>query len=123
MVKLIFTLRRKQGMSRDEFQRYWREEHAPLVLRHAETLRISRYVQTHSRDTDMDEALSAVRGTPLRTYDGVAELWWESLDELLAASSSEDGQRASMELLEDEQRFIEMKSSPLWLGEEHVVIG
>ncbi len=64
-----------------------------------------------------------LRGTPLRTYDGVAELWWESLDELLAASSSEDGQRASMELLEDEQRFIEMKSSPLWLGEEHVVIG
>lgn len=123
MLKLVFTLRRREDMTREEFQRYWREEHAPLVAKHAETLRIKRYVQVHSRDTDLDEAVSAQRGTPLRHFDGVAELWWESMDDLMAAYASEEGQAASQELLEDERRFIDLPSSPLWLGEENVVVG
>jgi hypothetical protein len=45
MIKLVFTLRRRDGMTREDFHRYWREEHAPLVQRHAEILHIRRYVQ------------------------------------------------------------------------------
>jgi uncharacterized protein (TIGR02118 family) len=117
MIKLVFTLRRREGRSREEFQRYWREQHAPLVKRHAETLRIKRYVQTHARETDFDEAVSASRGSEARFYDGVAELWWDSLEDLAAAYSSEAGQAAGAELLEDEQRFIDVSRSPLWFGE------
>lgn len=122
MIKLVFTVRRREGMTREAFQRYWREEHAPLVRRHAKTLRISRYVQTHARDTDLDAALSGSRGSEPRFYDGVAELWWESIDDLIAASTSEDGRLAGEALLEDEQRFIDLPNSPVWLGEENVVI-
>jgi EthD domain-containing protein len=81
LIKLVFTLRRREGMTREEFQRYWREQHAPLVQRHASTLGIRRYVQTHSRDTDVDGVLA------------------------------------------DERRFIDLPRSPLWLGEENVVVG
>ena len=42
MIKLVFCLRRLPHLSREEFQRYWREQHAPLVARHAETLRLAR---------------------------------------------------------------------------------
>jgi uncharacterized protein (TIGR02118 family) len=121
MIKLVFNLRRREGMTREEFQRYWREQHAPLVKRHAEALHIRRYVQVHARDTALDEALAGARGSEPRYYDGVAELWWESLEELVAAFSSDAGQAAGRELLEDEQRFIDLPSSPLWLGEENVV--
>ena len=31
MIKLVFCLRRQPHLSREEFQRYWRECHAPLV--------------------------------------------------------------------------------------------
>ena len=55
--------------------------------------------------------------------DGVAELWWDSLEDLVAGYSSEMGQAASAELLEDERRFIDLPRSPLWLGEENVVVG
>jgi uncharacterized protein (TIGR02118 family) len=109
-------------MTRDEFQRYWRNEHAQLVERHAEVLRIRRYVQTHARDTDVDEAISGARESEPRQYDGVAELWWESIEDLLAANSSEEGQIAAAALLEDERRFIDLPNSPIWLGEENVVI-
>lgn len=122
MIKLVFTLRRRDDMSREEFQRYWRERHAPLVQRHAETLRIRRYVQTHARKTPLDEALSATRGSEPGAYDGVAELWWDSIEDLLEAFASEAGQAAGRDLLEDEQRFIDLARSPLWLGEEHVVV-
>ena len=123
MIKLVFTLRRREDMTREEFQRYWREQHAPLVERHADTLRIRRYVQTHARDTDLDAALAGSRGVEPSFYDGVAELWWDSLEDLVAGYSSEMGQAAGAELLEDERRFIDLPRSPLWLGEESVVVG
>ena len=123
MIKLVFTLRRREGMTREEFQRYWREEHAPLIQRHAGTLHIRRYVQVHLRETALDEAISAPRGCQPRFYDGIAELWWDSLEDLTAALTTDAGQAAAAELLEDEQRFIDLPNSPLWLGEENVVIG
>jgi uncharacterized protein (TIGR02118 family) len=123
MIKLVFTLRRREGMTREEFQRYWREQHAPLVERHAEVLRIRRYVQTHARDTAIDGGISEPRGSEPGHYDGVAELWWDSMDDLLAAYATEAGQAAGAELLADEQRFIDLPRSPIWLGEEHAVIG
>jgi uncharacterized protein (TIGR02118 family) len=122
MIKLVFTLRRRDGMTREEFQRYWREEHAALVQRHAETLRIRRYVQTHARETPLDEPIATSREGEPGVYDGVAEVWWDSIEDLVAASSSEAGQAANAELLEDERRFIDLPRSPLWLGEENVVV-
>jgi uncharacterized protein (TIGR02118 family) len=122
MIKLVFMLRRREGMTREEFQSYWREQHAPLVRRHSDALHIRRYVQVHARNTQLDEALAAPRGSEPRFYDGVAELWWDSLDELVEAFSSDAGQAAGQELLKDEQRFIDLTRSPLWLGEENVVI-
>jgi uncharacterized protein (TIGR02118 family) len=123
VIKLVFTIRRRPGMTRDEFQRYWREEHARLVERHAEVLRIRRYVQTHARATDADDAIAGARGSETGQYDVAAELWWDSVEDLLAASSSEQGQIAAAALLEDERRFIDLPNSPIWLGEENVVIG
>lgn len=122
MIKLLFALRRREGMTREEFQRYWREQHAPLVKRHAETLQIRRYVQVHSLETDLDEAIAAPRGSQPHFYDGVAEISWDSFEQLAAAFSSEAGQAAAGELLEDERRFIDLRSSPIWLGDDHVVI-
>ena len=121
MVKLVFCVRRRPELSREECQRYWRENHAPLVRRHAEVLRIRRYVQTHTLDTPANEMLQLSRGGP-EGYDGVAELWWDSLDDLVAASTTPEGIAAGVELLEDERTFIDLANSPLWLAEEHEIV-
>jgi uncharacterized protein (TIGR02118 family) len=123
MIKVVFMIRRREGMTRGDFQRYWREDHAQLVSRHAELLRIRRYVQTHARDTDLDDALAGSRGSEARQYDGVAELWWDSIDDLMQAATSEEGQTAQRALLDDERRFIDLANSPIWLGEEITVVG
>ena len=75
MIKLSFCLHRLPGLSREEFQKYWFEKHAPLVKKHSSVLRIRRYVQTHAVTTPMNDAIRASREAP-EMYDGVAELWW-----------------------------------------------
>jgi uncharacterized protein (TIGR02118 family) len=122
VIKLVFSLRRRAEMTREEFQAYWRDQHASLVSRHAETLRIRRYVQTHARSSEVAAAQSAARASEPDVYDGEAELWWDSLEDVIAAVSTPEGQLAAAELLEDERRFIDLERSPLWIGEEHVVI-
>jgi hypothetical protein len=86
-------------------------------------LRIRRYVQTHARTSQVGAVQSAARGSELDVYDGQAELWWDSLDDLGAAVSTPAGQQAALQLLEDERRFIDVERSPLWIGEEHLVVG
>jgi uncharacterized protein (TIGR02118 family) len=121
MVKLVFCCRRLPRLSRAEFQRYWRETHGPLVRRHATVLRIRRYVQSHTLDHPVNAALAESRGAP-DEFDGIAELWWDGLDDLAAATASPDGRAASRELYEDERRFIDHARSPLWVCEERPVV-
>ncbi|OAI43572.1 ethyl tert-butyl ether degradation protein EthD [bacterium SCGC AG-212-C10] len=119
MIKLTFCLKRNPDMTREEFQKYWRENHAPLVASVAETLRIRRYVQTHSLPSDVNVGLQRSRGGP-EEYDGVAELWWDSLADI---NRDEPAARAAGRmLLEDERKFIDLANSPLWLSEEYEVV-
>jgi len=121
MVKLVFCLRRHPDLSREEFHRYWREEHAPLVQSHAETLGIRRYVQAHSIDDAISALVAGPRNSP-EPYDGVAELWFDSLDAIAATGATEEGRHAGAALLADERTFIDLGRSPLFLAQEHTVI-
>jgi len=118
MIRLVFLLRRKSGMSLEDFQGYWRNEHAPLVAGHRGRLNVLRYVQVHALEDPMNEAMAAARGGMEQPYDGVAELWWRSREDMVAALATPEGRAAGQELLEDERRFIDLSRSPLWLGEE-----
>jgi uncharacterized protein (TIGR02118 family) len=122
MIKLVFCLRRLPTLSVTEFQRYWLEQHAELVRRHAATLRIRRYTQSH---TVPDPRLSPVidsRGGQVAAFDGVAELWWDSAEDLVEAISTTEGQAAGRALLEDERTFIDLPNSPLFFTNEHVIV-
>ena len=63
-----------------------------------------------------------MRGAP-EPYDGVAELWWESEEAFRASGRTPEGREAGRLLLEDEAKFIDLASSPLWLNHEQVIYG
>ena len=121
MVKLVFCLRRRADLPVEEFHRYWRDEHGPLVARHAATLGIRRYVQLHTVDGAVNRALAGTRGTP-DAFDGVAELWFDDTEALVAAAASDEGRAAATVLADDEKHFIDHHRSPLFVAEEHTVI-
>ena len=121
MVKLVFCLRKQPHLSLVEFQRYWLETHGPLVRKHAPALKIRRYVQVHTLDSPANEAMRRSRdaGEP---FDGVAELWWDSSEDLASATATPEGQAAGRELLEDERKFIDLRRSALWIAQEHEIV-
>jgi uncharacterized protein (TIGR02118 family) len=118
MIKLTFCLVRLPHLSRDEFQRYWFNNHAPLVASVKDTLRIRRYVQLHSLPAEVSENLREARQGP-EGFDGVAQLWWDSFEDMARADSA--AAEAGRLLLEDERKFIDLPKSPLWWGEEKVI--
>ena len=119
MIRLVFLLRRRAGLSLTEFQDRWRLDHGPLVASHQTRLGVLRYTQSHRLDDPVNDALARARGGMEEPYDGVAELWWESEGALAAASGSEEGRRAGAELLADEAEFIDLAASPLWIAHEY----
>lgn len=121
MIKLVFVIRRREDTTPEEFHRYWLQEHGPLARGLLGPLGARRYVQTHTVEADINAALAAARGTG-EPYDGVAEIWWDSLDALLAATGSEEGRRANQTLTDDEAKFIDLERSSLFIAEEHPLI-
>jgi len=126
MIRITFCLTKRDEMSLEEFQDYWLNKHAPLVKSVAGHLRIKKYVQLHTREWAENDGARASRAGSLEAapaiYDGVAELWWESLEDLRAATATEKGRQAGILLLQDEAKFIDFSRSPLWYGEEHQII-
>ena len=120
MIKLTFALVRRPELTREAFQTYWFENHAPLVASVREVLRIRRYVQLHSAAPEVSADIRRSRGGP-EQFDGVAQLWWDSFEDLTANADNPEAAKAGRLLLEDERKFIDLEKSPLWWGEEKVI--
>jgi hypothetical protein len=56
-------------------------------------------------------------------FDGVVEIWWDSIETLLEAAMTPEGGKAHMDLVEDEKNFIDFSRSAMWFVEEEVFIG
>ncbi len=107
-VKSIDMLNRKDGMSVDAFQKYWRETHGPLC-QPATAMR--RYVQSHTRRAIYDSGK-----TP--PYDGVAMAWFDSMDAMRAVAPAPEFSR----LRDDVDNFVARDRSPSLLTTELVIL-
>lgn len=121
MIKLVFCCRRREGMTREAFQERWLAVHGPLVkrLRESDLPVMKRYVQSHSLPDEMSEGLRGPRGSA-EPYDGITEVWFESV-EALGADRSEGAIAASRALIADEAEFIDLARSSVFLTEEHEI--
>ena len=92
MVKVIVLLPRRDGMNREEFARYTREQHLPLVTK---LPGLRRLVVNH--------VLPDPNGPP-PAFDAVAEDWFDDLGAMGAAFESPEGQA----VLADASNFLDM---------------
>ena len=118
MIKLIMCVTRRSDLSREQFQDYWLNQHGPFFEENAHVMRSKRYVQSHTIDTPLNDGMRESRGM-LPEYDGVAEVWFESEEELMHAMSSPEGQQLGEALLEDEGNFIDHSQSSAFIVREH----
>jgi uncharacterized protein (TIGR02118 family) len=108
MIKTIALAHRKTGMTREEYNRYWFEEHAPLAARLIPGVR--KYVQNHFIEVPGRE----------QEGDGIVEMWYDdvaSWQASLAYIMSPEG----APIREDGMKFAEMRGGGFWVVEEHVI--
>ena len=122
MIKLTFCLRRRSDVTREEFQTYWRDRHAPLVRSVAHLIGARRYVQSHTVSLPELQAVVDARGVGVEPYDGVAELWWDDFEAMAAAGKTKEGRDAGRMLLADEANFIDLPNCAMFFSEEFEVI-
>jgi len=109
MIKVIELIKRKEGLTLEEFSRDWEKEHGPLVARVIPNLK--KYVQNH-----------AVRlpggGDP--PIDGIAELWFDDFDAWRASAKWVLGSTGK-EIQDDEDNFIDKRKTYGFICVEKVI--
>lgn len=121
MIKLVMCVRRRQDLSREEFQDYWLNQHGPLFRKFADTYKAIRYVQSHTIDTPLNQNVRKARGMS-EEYDGIAEIWWKSESDFIEAISSPEGQKLRTVFLDDEAKFLDFSRSAAFFTSEHVLV-
>jgi uncharacterized protein (TIGR02118 family) len=106
MIKLVYCISKKAGLSDEKFFRYWENVHGPIGAR---IPRLRKLVQSHRVIVPGDKHRS--------DYDGMAELWFDDIEALLAARESPEWKASS----EDEANFIDHKRVAYFVSEERVV--
>jgi uncharacterized protein (TIGR02118 family) len=120
MIKLVYVIVRRDGLSAEAFRDYWLTKHGPLVAAQAKALKLRKYVQSHPVDPEASEAMRAVRGMR-GPVDGLTEVWWDSLEDFQSAYATPEGQAAGRILADDEAKFIDFPKSAVFLTEEHLI--
>lgn len=111
MVRLTCLVRRKPGMSPEEFHAYWRERHGPLVASSGHGSHVIRYEQHHRPLDDYGEQDDG-------GYDGVTVQWFASMEEYTASTMEPDFQ----EIWADLKRFLDVDRLAFVLSEDPVVV-
>jgi uncharacterized protein (TIGR02118 family) len=106
MVKLVYCINRKPGMTEGEFFHYWETVHGPIGAR---IPGLRKLVQSHT--------LARTREIRSPDFDGMAELWFDDMEALLAARASSEW-RASTE---DERHFIDHGRIAFFVTEEREI--
>jgi uncharacterized protein (TIGR02118 family) len=106
VVKLVYCITRRSGMSVDDFCRYWHDVHGPIGRR---IPGLRRLVQSHPVPHADDPSAP--------TFDGVAELWFDDLAALQAARQSPEWRASSA----DEANFIDRARTALLVTVEREI--
>ena len=109
MVKVIAMLKRKDGLTLEEFLRYWKGKHGPLILKLFPELK--RYVQ--------NTPVRLPRGGELQ-FDGIAELWFDDLESWRRAADFYLGDEGKP-IRDDEERFLDRSKLVFFVAEEKLV--
>jgi len=111
MYKYVALLVRQDGLSHEEFVDYWQNDHTPIARDIEGVVRYNTVLPTDPENAE---------------FDGIAELYFESLADLHAALGSpgsrdyDPTREVAAEAREDVDNFLAIDERPRFIGEETV---
>jgi uncharacterized protein (TIGR02118 family) len=113
---MLITLgfyKRRPDLTREQFSHHWRTVHGPLIAQNPILSKyIKRYVQHHCVPSQNWDNVGALE------YDGFSESWFESLEARKEMHALPYFQK---EMIEDEHKFLDMKSTRILMFDNQVV--
>ena len=123
MIKISYLMRRLPHLSLEEFQSYWSQKHPQAAPADAfSTLGVKRYVQVLPLETDARNLVIGPRSGLVDPFDGIAELWVESIESLERDWSTEKAKEYLEIFFKDEQNFIDWTRSTILVSRENIVM-
>jgi len=108
MIKVITVVKKKPGISREDFYKYWKEVHGPFVAGHIPYLK--KYTQNHFIEVPGYEYEG----------DGIIETWYDDVESFLKSMEFNTTPEAR-KLGEDWAKIADMGKPKMWVVEEHVI--
>jgi uncharacterized protein (TIGR02118 family) len=106
MIKVVYCISKKAGLTDEEFFSYWENVHGPIGAR---IPHLRKLVQSHRLTVPGDGRQP--------DYDGTAELWFDDMQALLAARDSPEWKAST----EDEANFIDHNKIAYFVSAERII--
>ena len=103
MINAITIIKKKQNLTYENFQNYWKNEHAKIVTR---SPLVGTYVQSHPIYND--------KLTFEDTIDGIAEIWFEDTNAMRTLAATKEYK----DIQDDEKVFIDGSAVRLIIAED-----
>ena len=107
MINAITIIKKKQGLTYEKFQNYWKNEHAEIVTR---SPLVGTYVQSHPIYND--------ELTFEDTIDGIAEIWFEDTNAMRSLAATNQYK----DIQDDEKVFIDGSAVRLIIAEDIITV-
>ena len=119
MIKITYLMRRLPHLSLEEFQSYWSEKHPQSAPEDAfSILGVKRYVQGLPFESPARDLVVGPRTGLIEPFDGVAELWVESIDAIESDWSTDKAKEYIEIFYQDEKNFIDWSRSTILVSKE-----
>ena len=107
MINAITIIKKKQGLTYEKFQNYWKNEHAEIVTR---SPLVGTYVQPHPIYND--------ELTFEDTIDGIAEIWFDDTNAMRSLAATKEYK----DIQDDENVFIDGSAVRLIIAEDIITV-
>ena len=107
MINAITIIKKKQGLTYEKFQNYWKNEHAEIVTR---SPLVGTYIQSHPIYND--------ELTFEDTIDGIAEIWFDDTNAMRSLAATKEYK----DIQDDEKVFIDGSAVRLIIAEDIITV-
>jgi hypothetical protein len=104
------------GLSPEEFQDYYLNNHGQFPVRHPKVLGVHEYIQIHAIDNPLNDILRTMHGTAAHYYVHLYSIWDFS------KMGTPQAMPIMQQIFEDEPNFVDFTKSALWYALEHIII-
>lgn len=117
MVRMIYCVMRKDGVSVKAFREYFVSAHKDKICAVAKRLKAKKFSQSLALMVEEGFLLMARRGTAA-PYDGINEIWWDSARDFSDNVNAAEIESILEQFFAGEEQFIDLHQSRIFFTEQ-----